>query len=340
MSGRIITHSSSHRGIIIACIFLTPGLTRAGVVTWDVDPAASFIRLTVPDQTVNAPGIGDVVVRLRDASSTTQWTDAGGRRAAVDGSIVTDYTDSTSIAFLAGAQNLYALEQTSLRPNPAEWDAATTNYVGTGTALAAFGARVRGTYSILTFDVAFLALRQVRFDIGSGALPVVGGNFPGGQNLFGISSALGDVDGLALPLGLGQPVPDLLGAQLSPIVDTNSMGGVIEDLGGWNRKLTCTVSVPISIQVDTITLTGSAAGEIVAYATLPEQPVLRIFQGTDETVVVAWPASASTFVLEENSVLSPTNWTPVTNTPVGVGSEKQVTLSTSPLGAFYRLRGQ
>ena len=64
--------------------------------------------------------------------------------------IATDYMDGTSITFLGGSHNLYALETTSLRPNPADWSAATTNYTGTSTALAALGGRVRGTYIILT----------------------------------------------------------------------------------------------------------------------------------------------------------------------------------------------
>ena len=116
----------------------------ASVVTWDVDPTNSYIQLTIPDQTLAVTNIGNVTIRMRDASSTTQWTDAGGRRASLDGAIATEYMDGTSITFLGGLHNLYARETTSLRPNPAEWSAATTNYTGTSTCAGGTGRQGSG----------------------------------------------------------------------------------------------------------------------------------------------------------------------------------------------------
>jgi hypothetical protein len=185
-------------------------MTGAVQVNWNVDASVNYVRLAVPDQTVNVTNIGNITTRLRDAGNDSQWTDAGGARAAVGGTILTDYADATSITFISGGHNLAAPEQTSLRPNPAQWDPVTIGYTNTGTAPAAFGARVRGTYTVIiipvTFDAVFLALRNVQFDIASGAVPVVGSTLAGGQTQFGISAATGDVDGLALPYGLGQPM--------------------------------------------------------------------------------------------------------------------------------------
>ena len=328
---------------MVASILLAPGVARAIQMSWNVDTNASYVQLTVPDQAVNVTNVGNVMVRLRDAGDNNQWTDAGGRRAAVAGTLLADYADAVSITFPSNSHNLYALEQTNLRPNPAEWDPATTNYTGTGTAPAAFGARVRGTYYLfgiipVDFDAAFLALRSVRFDVASGVVPVVGGALAGGQTQFGISTATGDVDGLVLPYDLGQPVPDVLAGELPPIVQTNTAGGTIQNLGGRDRKLTYSISMPIAIQVEGMTLTGSAAGQIVAYGTIPEPPSLRIAPAAIQTVLIAWPTNAIGFVLQQNPVLGTTNWVPVTNSPVVVGSEKQVTLPTSEGGAFYRLR--
>ncbi len=334
------THLMPVIGTVVVSVFLTMDRADGARVSWDVDPAVSYIRLTVPDQVVNVTNLGNVTVRLRDPGSSTAWTDAGGRRAAVDGTLATDYTDPGSITFIGGAHNLHALEQTNLRPNPAQWDPVGLSYTNTGTAPAALGARVRGTYSILSFDAAFLALRQVRLDVASEAVPVTSGSFPGNQTEFGIVSAVGDVDGLELPLDLGQPVPDVLGGELDPIVATNSLGGLIENLGGKNRKLTLNIDTAIFIDIQGILLSGSATGQIVAHGTIPEVPALSISTGTSQTLVIAWPTSAVGFVLEQTAALGTANWTPVTTPPVVVGDENRVTISSSNGTAFYRLRSQ
>jgi len=261
-------------------LFSPAGTSIAATVVWDVDSSVSYVRLTIDDQPVTVPGItGSVTMRLRDDNSTTQWTDAGGRRAALDGQITTDYVNFTSIQFVSGAQGILALEQTELRPNPTDWNAATSSYNGTSSALAALGARIRGTY-LVTFDAAYMALRGVHLDIGSGVLPLdASGAFAGNQSVFGITTALADTDGLALPLNLGQPVPDLRADPLPPTSGINTSGGLIENLGGRSRKLTYNINVPITISVDTVDISGTATGLIVAYGTIPDQGIPFDFDG-------------------------------------------------------------
>ncbi len=326
---------------LLSSALLASGTVNGASVTWTVDPAASSVQLTIPDQPVNVTNIGTITVRMRDANSSTEWTDTGGRRASVQGTILTDYADGTSIRFISGGHTLSALQQVSLRPNPADWAPATTNYVGTTTAPAGFGARVRGTYAtIFTFDVAFIAFRNVRFDIASDVVPLSGGVIASSQTRFGISSATADTDGLELPLGFGQPVPDLVGAQMSPIVDTNSSVGAIQDLGGSDRKLTYNVNTPIVIDVQGTILTGTATGQIVAFGKVLESPTLRIWRVGTDSVGVGWPAAATGFLLHQNADLSTSNWTVVTNPPVVVGNEQQVIIPVSATNAFYRLRSQ
>lgn len=340
MNGKRNTLFGTPLLLVLAHTLVAPDPVGAGSVTWTVDPALSSVQLTIPDQPVNVTNIGTITVRMRDANSTSAWTDAGGRRASVQGTILTDYVDGTSIQFISGGHNLSALEQVNLRPNPADWDPATTNYVGTSTAPAAFGARVRGTYSFLTFDVAYIAFRNVRFDIASEIVPIPGGALAGGQTRFGISSATADTDGLELPLGFGQPVPDLVGAQMSPIVDTNSSPGTIQNLGGSNRKLTYNINTPIVIDVQGTMLTGTAAGQIVAYGTVQGSPTLRIWRVGADSVGIAWPATATGFTLQQNGDLSTSNWTAVDVLPDVVGNEWQAIIPVTPGNAFYRLSSQ
>lgn len=254
--------------VLLVCLLAAQAATGATVV-WDVDPADSFIRLTIPDQLVPVSGLGDVTVRVRDANDNSQWTDAGGRRAALDGEINTEYINFTSIQFVGGTPGLYALEQTNLRPDPAQWDPIAANYTGTATAPAALGGRIRGTF-LLTFDGGFVAFRSVALDIASGVIPLgPGGTFGGNLTQFGLPFALIDADGLELPLGLGQPIPDLLHEQSPAVAAVNAGGGTIENLGGPHRKLTYQISAPLAFQLDTVVLTGTATGQIVAYATIP-----------------------------------------------------------------------
>ena len=58
-----------------------------------------------------------------------------------------------------------------------------------------------------------------------------------------------------------------------------------------------------------------------------------------KNVVVSWPASASNFVLESTSTLSPPNWAPDTSSGVAVvGDQATVTIVAASGTKFYRLR--
>ena len=322
---------------------VTPQRAGATVVTWDVDPTNSYIRLTIPDQTLNVTNVGNVTFRMRDDNSTTQWTDAGGRRAALDGEIVTDYVDGSSITFLGGLHNLYALEATSLRPNPAAWNAATTKYTDTSAALASLGGRARGTYSIATFDAAFLAFRSVKLDItnaSGAALAITNGAFATNTTLCGIASGLVDVDGLELPFGLGQPIPDVLHGNMAPTVQQNVGGGSITNLGGLNRQLTYTINNPnLVMDMGGMIVTGSVAGLIVAYAVLPApptRPALSAWRlGTN--IVLAWPTNAAGFSLQYVTNLSTLNWLPASPPPGIANGQNSVTNAMTGKAVFYRL---
>lgn len=54
---------------------------RAALVTWDVDAAQSYGRITIPDFNYDTGVIGVINVRPRNYNVNTNaaWTDAGGR---------------------------------------------------------------------------------------------------------------------------------------------------------------------------------------------------------------------------------------------------------------------
>ena len=65
---------------------------------------------------------------------------------------------------------------------------------------------------------------------------------------------------------------------------------------------------------------------------------LRVALTPTNTLLLAWPAAATGYALQQNPDLSPTNWTTVTNTPEVVGSEKRVLIAPASAQNFYRLR--
>lgn len=250
--------------------------TQAALVHWNVDPTQSFVRLNIPDQEISIDG-ATVTLRIRNSQNTAAWSDAGGRRAFLDGTIATNLSEGNSISILGGQSSLMALESGSFRPNPAAFDPDATNtdnpdgqYMDTSGAPAAFAATARAATVILfptTIDIAKIAFRNVEFGIDSGILALDGGGaFAGGWS-FGIDSSEFDAD--AVTSIAGQPIPDVLGLPLG-MTGVNSGGGAVTIFGGLNYQLTIDIDVPIQFELDGTPLNASLTGTIVAIAMIPE----------------------------------------------------------------------
>jgi len=70
----------------------------------------------------------------------------------------------------------------------------------------------------------------------------------------------------------------------------------------------------------------------------PGAPVLSIFRTSTNTVVVAWPAPSTGFVLQQKNDLNTGSWINVTTPPVVVGNTNEV-MVTPLLGKnYYRLQ--
>lgn len=86
------------------------------------------------------------------------------------------------------------------------------------------------------------------------------------------------------------------------------------------------------------TLDGGFWGIFAAIQT-PGAPALRVLKSSTNTVVVAWPASSTTYSLQQNPVANNAGtWASVTNVPVVVGNENQVIIAPPQGNRFYRLK--
>jgi hypothetical protein len=77
---------------------------------------------------------------------------------------------------------------------------------------------------------------------------------------------------------------------------------------------------------------------IVAAVQTPGAPLLRIALTAANTFLVAWPMPSTGFSLQQNTNLSTSNWSGVTNAVNVVGSENQVIVSPPTGNRFYRLK--
>ena len=79
----------------------------------------------------------------------------------------------------------------------------------------------------------------------------------------------------------------------------------------------------------------SVSGTI--YPDSPNPPSLTVQLAGPDTAVVAWPASATSFTLQENAGLDAADWVDTTHLVSVVGTNQQVTLNPLPANRFFRL---
>jgi hypothetical protein len=274
---------------------------QATLVNWNIDSAASYVRLNIGDQNITYSGIG-INARLRNQNSNSSWTDAGGRRANVQGVIQTQVNDAPgidlgSIKFLGLSGT--AIEDKNLRPNPAVFDpnvTSTTNPDGTFTstvaAPAAYGGRINAlALVIVNLTAGFFSVTDVTYDTQSGWITLGGGGgtqtIAGGTTTYGFSDAVFAIDGIKTNV-LGQElnVPDIM-TTLS-VGSTNTAASTVTHLGGRDYKLTYNVLVPIQIELEGVgTITGNATGVVVGYATIVPEPSTLAMLGLG-VVGLAW----------------------------------------------------
>ena len=70
---------------------------------------------------------------------------------------------------------------------------------------------------------------------------------------------------------------------------------------------------------------------------LASPPRISVLRTSANGVLVSWSTNSPGFVLQQNSALGTTNWTPVTDPPIEVGENWQVLISPLVGQGFYRL---
>ena len=69
-------------------------------------------------------------------------------------------------------------------------------------------------------------------------------------------------------------------------------------------------------------------------------PQLNITVNNAAAVQLSWPTSSGNFAVQQNPVLTTTNWITISNAPIPVSGEYQVNLPSSATNMFYRLTFQ
>lgn len=138
----------------------------------------------------------------------------------------------------------------------------------------------------------------------------------------------------------------LLGASLAaclPVTAQYSIEWSTIDSGGGTSSggdysLSGTVGQPDAGEMSggDFALTGGF-WSVLAVVESPEAPALTIYRNAPGSVVISWPAAATGWSLEETPDLANANWSAVGATPVEVGGNMQVTVSTLEAEGYYRL---
>ena len=85
---------------------------------------------------------------------------------------------------------------------------------------------------------------------------------------------------------------------------------------------------------------GAWLMQLAAFRAAPSAGLsLRIVPTTTNTVVISWPSTGGTFLLQENSNLTAGAWINLTNAVIVANGENRVILSPVSSQRFYRLRG-
>jgi hypothetical protein len=257
---------------VVALLFVARSAPGAAI-HWTIDSSQSYIRLNLFNP------LDQYQVRTQALAA---WTDAGGRLATVAGDIasVVELGSGgalTSIQFLGPAGT--ALDDKSLRPNPAVFSTKATNssnpngsYTSTAATSAAYGGAL--TVSQLPNSaVGRFSFTDVSYALSSGVISLGAPStpLPASSTTFGIGDATFGFDGATIA-GFGQLSPDSL-LQVA-LGGTNSLPGSITWLGGNLYQLTYQVSVEAGAftGIQGFPLVSTLSGVIVATATIVPEP--------------------------------------------------------------------
>jgi hypothetical protein len=263
--------------LAVICLGGVGQTVTADTVVWTIDSQNSFVRLNIPDQNIEIPSIpGSPILEagLRGFSGDLEfpiqpgpWSDDRGRRSFVDGTIVTEYVDGVSIEFVQGEHTAAAVQADSFYPNSDIETLTDDDPFGTEPSPGSFGAVLVALPNAPDggLPIGFAAFRGIEYDLsGNVGLQPSGGGWTNTDS-FEIGLLAATLDAIVIAVDR----EDTHGVVIDPLLETNSGGLTIEDLGGDQRKITVVINIPIEIDVDEVPLQASITGVIVAFATVP-----------------------------------------------------------------------
>lgn len=290
---------------LAACaLALSAAQAHADPLSFTVDQTQSYLTLNIPNFSLST-SVGNATIsllaqnRTNGAPVNTSWNanTTTGNTAFVSGTIATDvggsFTGKTlsAIQFIAGANNLNALSSGNYRPNPAAYNAITTqfsnNSAGTGnygtTAHASvLGGLVSGNAALVSFDnvsydVGTNALLPTSNTVNSGTFFVNGNGVIANAINTGILSSIFSVQGLSLPIE-GKLIADSTGTLGGlTLGDTSTTKGTYTYTSSTNLQIKVPVLIPVSIALGGgLFINGTASGQFVANAVVPEPSTMAL----------------------------------------------------------------
>lgn len=264
--------------VAVPCLLvLSPVAVRATFVQWDVDATQSKVTLAIPAQAVSFPN-GDgtstsINMQVRNQSGGNTWNQ--GNTAFFDGLLNSEYTEGAAhtIQFLSNPiGQLPGLNSGNYRPNPAAYNPAVTDaanpdgtFANTSTSAAVFAAKIQGVIGV-ALDAGFFSFYNTSFNLTSNPLNVTGttgGTFDGVGVSFGLAQSGFAIDGVTIPF-VGQKIPDTLTSIDNIQGVSTAATASVTNLGGLNRRLNLTMTVPGAIDFEGTTLTMTITTTIVA----------------------------------------------------------------------------
>ena len=271
--------------VLFACLLGFPGVAiipfgtcvaEAGIVTWTIDATQSSVSLSIPRF---IGGNNNFVDTVNQSTSEGPWN--LGNTAQMSGTLATDYTDQTSIQFLAGQNAMVGLNSGSYLLNPNAFDGS--SFTNASKASASYGYELRESVGAIDFA----SIYNVAFDIGSPVLSVSQGGAITGANAvtFGIAGTMAN-DGVPA-FFIGQLDPDSITALVTSFGGAKlSNGGQIQSPDPINQPLLrqLTVSEQWSATINLPNQSGgfspepmTVTAQIVATAIVPEPSTATMF---------------------------------------------------------------
>ena len=266
---------------IITIVVLKTDIASADVYTWTLDSTQSYSRLNLPDQSFTVPSLA-VNVRPRSAFATGNTgtgsgnlqSDTRGAKATLSGIFQADYSGNSSVTLIDGSSDISASPSVPLdvAPNPAVWNSTTKSFEDDSTAPADFGSTIfMNIFNGLVNTKSPLAIRDFKLSLSSSQILLSGGNtIAPGSTTVGIQSASVQMKQSTLISGFSI---DGVNSNINNLTVVNIQGGQINNLGGELRQMVLNYTIPIEIDlqtVESVSITGSISGVIVATATVPE----------------------------------------------------------------------